>query len=123
MRFFDRAERSIGADNKAKAGTDRKEVESLVAQARAALKKGELDDAESLTMRAESLGVEFSMFHLGDTPKKLRSDLNAAHKRASKRRHSESHHMRNRQSRDCGREIGRSPGRESVSRSGQQYTP
>lgn len=74
---------SLGQTNKPK-GSDRKEAEALVAQARAALKKGDLDEAESLAMRAEALKVEFSMFHLGDTPKKLRTDLNAAHQRAAK---------------------------------------
>ena len=74
---------SLGQTNKQR-GADRKEAETLVAQARAAMKKGDLDEAESLTMRAESLKVEFSMFHLGDTPKKLRTDLNAAHQRLGK---------------------------------------
>jgi general secretion pathway protein D len=74
---------SLGQTNKPK-GADRKEAETLVAQARGAMKKGDLDEAESLTMRAEALKVEFSMFHLGDTPKKLRTDLNAAHKRLGK---------------------------------------
>ena len=74
---------SLGQTNRPK-GADRKEAEALVAQSRAAMKKGDLDEAESLAMRAEALTVEFSMFHLGDTPKKLRADLNAAHKRVGK---------------------------------------
>lgn len=56
--------------------SDRQEVESLMAQARAALKEGKLDKAEEIITRAEKLHVEFSVFHLGDTPKKLRTELN-----------------------------------------------
>jgi general secretion pathway protein D len=74
---------SLGQTSKPK-GADRKEAEALVAQARAAMKKGDIDEAESLAMRAEALKVEFSMFHLGDTPKKLRLDLDAAHQQAAK---------------------------------------
>ncbi|HEY2894315.1 MAG TPA: hypothetical protein VGJ16_08885, partial [Pirellulales bacterium] len=57
--------------------TDRQEVESLLGQARAAFKEGKLDKAEEIITRAEKMHVEFSIFHLGDTPKKLRSELNA----------------------------------------------
>jgi general secretion pathway protein D len=74
---------SVAQAAKSKAA-DRKEVETLMAQARAAIKDGKLDVAEELLMRAEKSNVEFSFFHLGDTPKKLRSELSAA-KRSRKK--------------------------------------
>ncbi len=74
----------VGQANKAKAASDRQEVESLLGRARAAIKEGDLDAADALISRAEKLKVEYSFFHLGDTPKKLRADLSAA-KRGGKK--------------------------------------
>ena len=63
---------------------DRREVESLLWRARQAMKNGDLDVAESLLSRAEAMKVEFNVFHLGDTPKKARHDLDLAKQRAKR---------------------------------------
>jgi len=75
---------AMGETKKSQAATDRQEVDGLLKSARKLLKEGNLDEADSQIKRAEKLKVEYSLFHLGDTPKKLRSDWNSA-KRASKR--------------------------------------
>jgi general secretion pathway protein D len=83
---------ALGQTSKSKATTDRQEVESLMVRARAAIKERNFDAADSLISSAEKRKVEFSFFHLGDTPKKLRADLNAAknsHKKSSVERPSQ----------------------------------
>lgn len=75
---------ALAQTNKSKAASDRQEVETLMARARQAIKEGNFETADSLISRAEKMKVEFSLFHLGDTPKKLRADLTAA-ERTSKR--------------------------------------
>ena len=57
---------------------DRREVEKLLAQARQATADGHFETADSLISRAEAMKVEFGLFHVGDTPKKARRDLEAA---------------------------------------------
>lgn len=47
----------------------------LMDRARQAMKEGNLETAESLVERAESLKVNFSVFHYGDTPKRVRREL------------------------------------------------
>jgi general secretion pathway protein D len=47
----------------------------LLRRARQAMAENDLAAAESLLAQAESLGVEYNSFHLGDTPKKARRDL------------------------------------------------
>ncbi len=54
---------------------DRQEVEKLLGRARQAMKDGNLELADSLVGRAEAMRVDFGVFHLGDTPKKARHDL------------------------------------------------
>ncbi len=61
-----------------KAKNDRKEVESLMSRAKQALKEGDLQTADALISQAEKFNVSYSVFHFGDTPKKLRAQLNAA---------------------------------------------
>jgi len=56
---------------------ERKEVEKLLAEARQAMEDGRYETADSLIARAEALQVEYSVLHLGDTPKKARRDLDA----------------------------------------------
>jgi general secretion pathway protein D len=67
-------------------GTARQEVESLLSRARQAIKQGDLETAESLIVSAEKLGVPFSVFHLGDTPRKVRADLMAAQRARKKKK-------------------------------------
>ncbi len=57
---------------------DRREVDKLLAQARQALADGHYETADSLISRAEAMKVEYGLFHVGDTPKKARRDLDAA---------------------------------------------
>ncbi len=47
----------------------------LLRRARQAMAENDLTAAESLIAQAEALGVEYNSFHLGDTPKKARRDL------------------------------------------------
>lgn len=54
---------------------DRREVEKLLSRARQAMHDGNLETADSLISRAEAMNVDFSLFHVGDTPKKARHDL------------------------------------------------
>jgi general secretion pathway protein D len=47
-------------------------------RAKQALKEGDLRTADALISQAETFNVSYSVFHFGDTPKKLRAQLNAA---------------------------------------------
>ena len=47
----------------------------LVRRARQAMSENDLDAADSLISKAESLGVQYGPFYMGDTPKKARRDL------------------------------------------------
>jgi general secretion pathway protein D len=47
----------------------------LLRRARQAMAENDLAAAESLIAQSEALGVEYNSFHLGDTPKKARRDL------------------------------------------------
>ncbi len=51
------------------------EAADLLRRARQAMAENDLQAAESLIAQAEALGVEYGSFHLGDTPKKARRDL------------------------------------------------
>ncbi|HEX4142821.1 MAG TPA: hypothetical protein VHY91_04660 [Pirellulales bacterium] len=62
---------------------ERREVEKLLAEARQAMEDGRYETADSLISRAEALQVEFSVLHLGDTPKKARRDLDARRPQAA----------------------------------------
>lgn len=68
---------SIGQTRQSRADS-RREAEGLLSRARQAIKAGNLQAAESLIAQAEQLQIPFSVFHLGDTPRKLRAELNAA---------------------------------------------
>jgi len=50
-------------------------VDELLRSARAALDAGNLELAESLIAKAESQNPTYGPFHMGDTPKKLRAEL------------------------------------------------
>jgi general secretion pathway protein D len=53
----------------------RDQVVELLTRSRQAMADGNLETADSLIGRAESSKVEFGLFHMGDTPKKARRDL------------------------------------------------
>jgi general secretion pathway protein D len=53
----------------------REEVLGLLKQARAAMQQGDLGQANDCISRAEAMDVSLGVFHLGDTPKKARRDL------------------------------------------------
>jgi len=57
------------------AASKRSECLDLVSRARQALEDGDLQTCESLLERAEALNVKFSPFYPGDTPKRVRRDL------------------------------------------------
>ena len=52
---------------------------------RKALKQGDLDSADELITQAEGLNITFGVLHFGDTPRKLRGQLNAARRPAKGR--------------------------------------
>ena len=56
----------------------RRQVLDLLARARQAADEGRWETAESLVSRAEAMNVSFGLFHLGDTPQKVRRDLDRA---------------------------------------------
>ena len=60
----------------------RAEVESLLLRARAAMKDENYETADSLVARAEAIPVEHGLWHLGDTPKKCRQELEARRRSA-----------------------------------------
>ncbi|REK17213.1 MAG: general secretion pathway protein GspD [Planctomycetota bacterium] len=62
----------------------RQEAEQLMVRARQALKQGDLDTAESLTQAVEQMRVSYGIFHFGDTPRKLRADVQAAQRKSAK---------------------------------------
>jgi len=58
------------------APTDNKaQADDLLRRARQALSENDLQAAEALVTRAEAIGVSYGPLHLGDTPKKVRRDL------------------------------------------------
>ncbi len=61
---------------------ERKEAEKLLDRARQAMREGNLETADSLIARAEAMNVDYGMFHVGDTPKKARHDLDVRRKMA-----------------------------------------
>ncbi len=62
--------------------TDNKALaDDLLRRARQAISENDLQAAESLVARAEGLGVSYGPFHLGDTPKRVRRDLERSRSR------------------------------------------
>ena len=49
------------------------------------MKEGKFEEAETFVARAEKLRIEYSLFHLGDTPKKVRADLTTAKRNSRKK--------------------------------------
>jgi general secretion pathway protein D len=58
----------------------RNDVELLLREARSAISRGKLDEAESLVTRAENARIHYSLFHFGPTPLSVRRELNRARK-------------------------------------------
>ncbi len=56
----------------------RRQADDLLGRARQSLAEGNLETADSLISRAESLNVAYGLFHMGDSPKKARRDLEKA---------------------------------------------
>jgi len=53
----------------------RAQADDLLQRARQAISENDLEAAEKLVSQAEALGVSYGPFHLGDTPKKVRKEL------------------------------------------------
>ena len=78
------AQTSVQAPNRPRStAAERRECDRLLAEARQAMDEGRFETADSLIMRAEALQVEYSVLHLGDTPKKARRDLDARRPRSA----------------------------------------
>jgi general secretion pathway protein D len=71
------AGRFLGEASKVSSKDDRTACEKLLRSAREAMKANNLPVAEKLLQEAESMDVEFSVLYVGDTPKKLKRDLEA----------------------------------------------
>ena len=68
----------LGAASTGQAATAKeaaKEADELLAKARQAMIESNFELADSYITRAEKLAPKYGMFHLGDTPKKVREDL------------------------------------------------
>ncbi|MCE9607579.1 MAG: hypothetical protein K8U03_22045, partial [Planctomycetia bacterium] len=68
---------TLSVPGQADAGPDaaRRQVDDLLGRARQAMQEGNLETADSLLGRAEGAKTSYSLFHTGDTPKKVRRDL------------------------------------------------
>ncbi len=75
---------TVGQTSKAKPANSRAESDNLITRARAAIKAGKIEEAESLIVEAEKLRVDYGWLYRGDTPKKLRGELKTA-QRTNKR--------------------------------------
>ena len=62
---------------------DRQQVNALLAEARKAIDGYAYDRAESLLQRAEKAKIRYSLFHFGDTPQRVRRDLEKARAKRS----------------------------------------
>ena len=66
---------SLAVGQSGSSGDPRREVLDRLSRARQAMDEGQWEIADSLVSQAEKMNVEFGRFHLGDTPKKARRDL------------------------------------------------
>jgi general secretion pathway protein D len=64
-----------GQTTAAPAGNSQQEADQLLAQARRAMSEGNLEIAGAFLTRAEALQPKYPVYHLGETPKKIRDDL------------------------------------------------
>lgn len=64
-----------GEDSTPKTDAIAQEVEGLLTQARQAMASGDLQQANSLVKRAEAAKVSYPVLHFGDTPARVRRDL------------------------------------------------
>lgn len=65
----------LGAATVGETAASTKEADELLAAARKAMGEGNLQLADSYISRAERLNPQYKVFHLGDTPAKVRNDL------------------------------------------------
>ena len=65
----------VAKEQVAKAPLSRADVGKLLVQARQAMAKGKLPDAEALLAQAEAAKLKYPVLHFGDTPAKVRRDL------------------------------------------------
>ena len=57
------------------AGDVRHQSDDLLKRARQAMEEGDLSTAEKIVADCESLGVQYGTLHFGDTPSKVRADI------------------------------------------------
>jgi len=67
----------LAVPGQADAGPDgaRRQADDLLGRARHAMQEGNLETADSFVSRAEATKAVYGIFHTGDTPKKVRRDL------------------------------------------------
>ncbi len=75
---------AVSQFGKSKNASEREQATKLMRQARAALKSGNFEEAESLIVALEKMDPQLGAFHFGDTPRKLRADLKVAQRSAAK---------------------------------------
>ena len=69
---------SLGQTDQAKPSAAKPaEVAELLKAARKAMAQGNLNEAEQKLQRAETANIRYPLLHFGDTPTKVRRDLNA----------------------------------------------
>jgi general secretion pathway protein D len=77
---FGQSSSSTGSAAERAERLNREDVDKLLAQARAAIQAGKLDEADTLVRRAERAGIRYPFMHLGATPTSVRRELNDARK-------------------------------------------
>jgi type II secretory pathway component GspD/PulD (secretin) len=76
--FEDSPDKLLGDIRKAQSKRDKEESIRLMAEARKHFEKGEFDEAERKANRAERLHGEYSIWDLGDRPRKLLAEIETA---------------------------------------------
>jgi general secretion pathway protein D len=76
---------AVSQFGKSKGASEREQAIKLMRQARAELKAGNFESAESLITTIEKMNPQLGAFHFGDTPRKLRADLKAAERTAARK--------------------------------------
>ena len=66
---------ALAGQNAARPADQKREVASLLSRARTAMAEADWDTAETFVSRAESLHVQFGKLYMGDTPAKVRREL------------------------------------------------
>jgi hypothetical protein len=82
--FEDTADSVLSEVAKAREQVNSKRASELLAQARRLFEQGQFDEAEKLTYQAEALRRNYPMWYRGERPDRLRAEINAKRRTATK---------------------------------------